>query len=62
MSPPNFHKMEDSSVHYDSTKSLVTIRDGIGTGNTSVGGTVVKEKTPISQNYSDREPTVNEIL
>ena len=52
--------MDDTSVHYDSTKSLVTIGDGMGGGATSA--TIVKDKSPNHQNLLERDPTVNEIL
>ena len=49
MSPPSFHKMDDTSVHFDSTKSLVTIgevRDGALASTSGLAATIVKDKSP----------------
>ena len=69
--------MDDISVHYESTKSLVTIGDGGGASGpgadgpgTSIPGTntirTVYEKSPPTlpthHHMVEREPTVNEIL
>lgn len=47
--------MDDTSVHYESARSLVTIGDG-----TRYGGLGIKDRLRLKN--SDREPTVCEIL
>ena len=40
MSQPNFHNMEDTSVHYESTKSLVDVGE-VAAGGTNTATTTI---------------------
>ena len=56
--PPRLHRFDDSSVHYDSAKSLVSIGDGASAGAAIAMKTRLRQPKPTRE----RDPTVSQIL